>query len=844
MQADLFLDDFETEARIHIEKIEAALLDGESLTGDPQKLNGLFRNAHSLKGTAGFFSLEKIVAVAHEMESLFSRIKDGAVAVSEEIIDVSLQSVDCLKDLADHLQADDAIDISGVLGQLKKYTETAPEEKEFYAAQCPFNFDDPRISAALKEARRFGNKIYYIRLGFNRGLGRFFDQPEIFLDNFLSVGRIIEVIVNDEPVPASKTEIKAPILSALSRRDTSKIELLAASVLEPALFSIATEIDAQNIKPLTYSSVYGKTAEPAAQTYGRVGSEDKNLVIHLNVSAINHLMDLSSELVLARNQLLSLVGNRRKAIPGLAPVLQDLDRLTSEIQEKVMLTRMQRLGGVFGKFPRIIRDAAKRLNKEIAVEIYGDDIRLDKYLLDALTDPITQLVKNAADHGLEPPARRAALGKPPKGKITLSAHTREGAAFIEVSDDGAGIDVEALKSRSLERGIVTAEQLAEMSLNEIYALMFEPGITTVKQVTDLSGRGVGMDIVKTNIEKLGGAIGIESARGKGTTFRIRTPLSLSVINALIIVIDGVQYTVPETHVERIARVAKGNASRRLERLNGSLALSANGRVMPVLLMDEIIAAAGNRPRHFDRNAAVAEALARPVAKCLVLKAGGGTFALLIDDALETVETLIKPLPVFLRDCGCYSGVTVLGDGSAVAILDTENILRMAKIEEAPEREEAEKEVLPAGDVKTAIIFQCSGAEYFALETKDLLRIESVSAGCIQEVGEDRFVNVAGTTVRVARPEDYAPVQKQDYAKNKLYLLTLKKGASPVGLLAGKVLDKAEGAFPIETENMYSDFIHGTCAFDEKVLIFLNAEAIIREIEDGKQSKKNLKTFEA
>ena len=856
MDARFLLDDFEAEARAHIGEIEAAFLAVDALANDHKLIDGIFRNAHSLKGTAGFFALDKIVAVAHELESVFSQIKAGNLVVNEEIADVVLQSVDCLKDLVDHIGDDDGINIKALLKALKKHARH-PKTPNGHAADpvgMPSGFTGHVFGKALQNAMRRGHSVYYITIGFGRGLESDCGPPGALIGNILSIGAIAGAIVNgnaDKPIHNSDGALlTAEIMSALGERGPSTLEFLATSVLEPDLFATAIDMDPAHVRllpkevivPQIAAEEHDQAGLPAIipamedeQIYWKASARKSNFSIRLDISAINGLLDLTNEMILTRNQLLSIVSGYKKSIAGLTPILHDMNRLTSEIQEKVMLTRMQPLSTIFCNFPRIIRDTAKMLHKEIEIQIHGDDVMLDKYLLDSLTDPITQLVRNAADHGLEPPERRVALGKHKSGKITLNAYMHDGSAIVEVKDDGAGIDVEGLKRKALELGIATEEALVAMPQNEVFALMFEPGISTAKRITSVSGRGVGMDIVKTNIEGLGGSIEIDSQSGKGTTVRLKMPLTLSVIRTLIVTIDSVPYAVPETNVERIVRIWRATPSRRLEGVNNALVLTLDGQVIPVVTMEEMDAKArGLEPPPAE--ALLERAKRREVIKCLVLKVEGKDFALLIDDAIETVETLVKPLPIYLQTCLCYSNVTVLGNGNAVAILDAEGILRLMGIEAVEMGAPTGPVQRDAGDQKQVILFQCSGAEYFALEAGEIARIEVIRPEQIQEIGAGRFVNIAGETVRLVRPEDYAPVQKHGYTGEKLYVLTLKKSESPIGLLAGKVLDKIEHAFALDHDRICSDCLFGTSVLDEKVLLFLNPAAIMAEVEKGKKRK--------
>jgi len=863
IETGLFLNDFMTEAKTHVEKIEAAFLDVDSLAGDYQAMNSVFRSAHSLKGTAGFFSLKKIVTVAHELESMFLQIQDGKLTIKDEIVDAVMQSIDCLNDLINNLNDDSSIFIEDVVRELKSFSHIE-ESKEADIKKMPFDFSEKETVAALDKAAKHGHKIYYVHISFNKNLGRYFDNPKELIDNFFSVGSINGAIITEKGADsgenmmfkdATQELMTELIASALTHSADSTLDLLVTSILDFDLFSIAIEIDKSHIRLLHKETVFGTDA-PVAETLRKQSSEiretpqkkqqeqdEGNFFIRLDITVINNLMDLANEMILTRNQLVSSISGYEKTITGLPPILHDLNRLTSEIQEKVMYTRMQPISVVFSKFPRIIRDTAKSLGKEITVEIPVNDVTLDKYLLEALTDPITQLVKNSADHGLESAERREELFKPAKGVITLDAFMRDGFAIIEVKDDGGGIDAEALRNKALDRGIASEESLAAMSRSEIFNLIFEPGISTAKTITNYSGRGVGMDIVKTNIENLGGSIEIESELDIGTTIRLKVPLTLSVIRSLIVTMDTVPYAVPELNVERIVRVWGNSTSKRIEKVNRSLVLSLDGRVIPVVTIHDIEAKATNTDS-MSADEMLEQINRFGVVKCLVLRAGGRCFALLIDDALETEQILVKPLPVYLHGCMRYSNVTVLGSGQAVMILDAEGIMRFMEVnaieDEArkilaennvSEQEDEEEQ----NDIRQVMLFNCSGSEYFAVDIEDISRIESLKQSDIQTIGRGSFINIAGETIRILRPEDYSPVRKRAYSNENLYLLCLKKSEIQVGLLVGKIIDKVDDVFILDEAQLHNDFVTGTSAYKEKILIFLDTAAIADDIKTRKRS---------
>lgn len=864
IETHVFLDDFEVEAGIHVENIEAAFLDSEALSGDSKMMDSVFRSAHSLKGTAGFFSLKKIVAVSHELESVFSQVLTGKLVLNDEIVDVVLQSVDCLRALIEIAPNDSGVETDFVIESLKKHSgDTAPKELA-HDFHMPFTFKDKDLVDLIKNKMQHGHKIYYVRFDYNRNFGKFYTHPELLFEGIVSIGSIVEALINgagvaDKPIKSIRDYAAAnkmdEIVKAITDYDDISVELLVTSVLELELFSIATELDYKSIHLLGKGDIFPsestviKPKEQSAEAADSVDpvkprGNESSFSMRLDISVINGLLDLANEMILTRNHLLSATAMHTKNIAGLAPILHDMNRLTGEIQEKVMFTRMQPISVIFDRFPRIIRDTAKILGKDITVSILNEDVTLDRYLLESLTDPITQLVKNSADHGLEHAEKRIAAGKSKKGTITLNARMHDGSAFIEVMDDGVGIDVDALKNKAIENGVLSEEKAATATKNEIYSLIFEPGMSTAKKISSLSGRGVGMDIVKNNVEKLGGAIEIESEPGEGTTVRLKVPLTLSVIRALIVLIDNIPYAVPDLNVERIVRIYGDTPGKRLERVSKSIVLSLDGQIIPVVTMDEIESAInGTKPVSVKK--ALNQYQRDGITKCLVLRGGGKIFALLIDDALDTEQILVKSLPIYFRNCPCYSSATVLGSGRAVMILDAEGIMRFMDIGdiEADNKGIATLSEDEKVTHRQVVIFRCSGKEYYAVEISDVSRIERIDSGDIQVIGKIEYVNIGEETIRLIRPEDYSPAKKQRCTTEKLSVITLKNSTAPMGFLATEVIDKVDDDFLLTSEQIRSDYITGTSAYNEKVLIFLDSDAIAIKIENEKVNKKSVKKGE-
>ena len=309
---------------------------------------------------------------------------------------------------------------------------------------------------------------------------------------------------------------------------------------------------------------------------------------------------------------------------------------------------------MYYKFPRIIRDISKNLGKEIELTMDGVDVELDKSIIEALGDPLTHLVRNAVDHGIEKPEVREQLGKPKTGRVSLKAYHEGGHVTIDVSDDGAGIDIDIIKEKALEKGIVSQMELDEMGDREALSLLFAPGFSTAKTVTDVSGRGVGMDVVKTNIEKLGGSIEIFTIKGGGTTFRLTLPLTLAIISSLIVEVDGQHFALPQINLQEMVRIKPGDDTRSIEYINESEVLRLRGNLLPLIYLADIL----GLPRKTTDEGGNMDSIMR----VLVLKLGSKRFGLVVDSIYDD-EILVKPLPKFLKECRCYSGVTIMGDGN-------------------------------------------------------------------------------------------------------------------------------------------------------------------------------------
>ncbi|MFQ5785552.1 MAG: chemotaxis protein CheW [Alphaproteobacteria bacterium] len=386
--------------------------------------------------------------------------------------------------------------------------------------------------------------------------------------------------------------------------------------------------------------------------------------IRVGVELLEHLMTMVSELVLTRNQLLQMV--RGQIDNEFDAPLQRLSHVTTELQEGVMKTRMQPIGNAWAKLPRIVRDLSVELGKKIELKMLGAETELDRQVLELIKDPLTHMVRNSADHGLEPPDERKAAGKDETGEITLNAYHEGGHIVIEISDDGKGLDPEKLKANAIEKGLAGKAELAAMSDQQLLQLILRPGFSTATKVTNVSGRGVGMDVVRTNVEKIGGTIELSSALGKGTTLVIKIPLTLAIVSALIVECRGERFAIPQISVVELVR-ASANSGHAVESVNGTPVLRLRDRLLPLISLSRILGI-GDDDEDISRDAETF---------IVVSQIGTHSFGLIVDQVFDTEEIVVKPVAPMLRDIGVYSGNTILGDGSIVMILDMNGIAAVA-----------------------------------------------------------------------------------------------------------------------------------------------------------------------
>jgi two-component system chemotaxis sensor kinase CheA len=607
-------------------------------------------------------------------------------------------------------------------------------------------------------------------------------------------------------------------------------------------------------------------AAPPKKTAAKV-MVDTSIRVH--VSLLDSLMTLAGELVLSRNQLLQTIASND--VRNAETVGQRIDLITSELQEAIMLTRMQPIGNVFGKFPRVVRDLSSKLKKEIDLTIVGKDVELDKTIIESINDPLTHLVRNSVDHGVELPEDRKKAGKPAKGLIVLKAYHAAGQVVIEIIDDGKGLDGEVLAEAAINKGLITIEQAQLMSEKEKINLILLPGFSTAKEVTDVSGRGVGMDVVKTNLDQLGGQVDIISEVGQGTTISIKLPLTLAIIPCQIIMTGGERYAIPQVNLEELLRIPANQVKNRIERVGNAEVVRLRGNLLPLIRLADVLNIKrtyydaddsafkdDRRDRISDRRgkASAQEAedtelqegeaegpegertpvdrrfTASSALNIVVVSNGTMKYGLIVDKLQDSEEIVIKPLGKHLQTCKGYAGATIMGDGRIALILDVTNLAIMADLTSMDGSERATEVALAAEDMVKAqkdkqalLTFRSSEEEQFAVPLNQVERIEKIKRSDIEELGGKRVMQYRGGSLSLLAVDDVAMVQPlADH--DDLLVIVFNISNRIVGLLAIGPIDAIELSVSIDDSTLKQQGIMGSSIIEGQTTMLVDIWEIV------------------
>ena len=534
--------------------------------------------------------------------------------------------------------------------------------------------------------------------------------------------------------------------------------------------------------------------EVSSLATGDSAAHAESLSLRVDVHQLDKLMDLVGELVLARNQILQM--SYREQDPAFLANSQRLNLITTELQEGVAKARMQPIVNVWQQFPRLVRDLGIGCRKKVRLEINGNETELDKGVLEAIKDPLAHLVRNAVDHGIESPEERVAAGKPEEGRLVLRAFHENGQVNIEISDDGAGIDLERVRQKAVDQRLITAEKAPVMEDREILSLIFLPGFSTARTVTNISGRGVGMDVVKTNIERVGGTVVVDSQRGLGTTVRIRIPLTLAIISALMVTASGDRYAIPQPNVIELLQLDELERKKQIDRIQGVTVCRLRGRLLPLVYLDSELQLASLSAD----TASSRKSRGAGDGTVVVLRTHGRQFGLVVDHVNDIQEIVVKPLSKLIRAANIFAGATIVGDGRVSLILDAHGLaLRSSVISEASTHMDERPSDALAPHREILLVFEGARRERFALPLREVTRLEEFPVAAVEETGGhdvtqygDEILPLIRISELLSRGGLKEKAGAQQNGDNEmLKVVVCRKEGSAIGLVVESIIDVVE-----------------------------------------------------
>ncbi len=716
---DELLREFLTETNESLDIVDVELVRFEQEPNNAKILDNIFRLVHTIKGTCGFLGLPRLEALAHAAETLMGKFRDG-MPVTGDAVTLILSTIDRLKEMLDELEQNEAEPEGAdrdLIGELERMAVEGTREELRPVKAATGTL----VAQVLERPLRPG---------------------EVSLDELERAFR--ETVVDAAPkaaAPAPRIEPK-PAPKPESKAKPAKAER----------------------KPADDEDKVDKVA---------------NQSIRVNVDTLENLMTMVSELVLTRNQLLEIV--RRHEDSEFKVPLQRLSNVTAELQEGVMKTRMQPIGNAWQKLPRIIRDLAGELKKDIELEMHGAETELDRQVLDLIKDPLTHMVRNSADHGLETPEQRRAAEKPEKGTIRLSAYHEGGHIIIEIADDGRGLNTTRIKQKALENGLATESELEKMTEAQIHKFIFAAGFSTAAEVTSVSGRGVGMDVVRNNIDQIGGTIDVKSVPGEGSSFMIKIPLTLAIVSALIVEAGGERFAIPQLAVIELVR-AQANSEHRIERIKDTPVLRLRNKLLPLIHLKTLLKmdAAGSEPEN---------------GFIVVTQVGRQTFGIVVDGVFHTEEIVVKPMSTKLRHIAMFSGNTILGDGSVIMIIDPNGIAQSvgsAGTQAADEPGDAQQ----AGQVEKTVsllVFRAGSQQPKAVPLSLVTRLEEIDCRKIELSNGRHMVQYRGQLMPLIRVSDDVRMR----AEGTQPLLVFSDAGRSMGLVVDEIVDIVEDKLDIQ-----------------------------------------------
>ena len=765
---DDLLSEFLTETNEGLGVLDVELVKLEQNPNDPELLSNIFRLMHTIKGTCGFLGLPRLESVAHSGENILGRVRDGELEVTPEAVSLILECLDRIREILEVLEATES-EPAGDDSELIARLDACAEGKTAAAAPAAEPAAEPAEASAGEPAAATGEGT---------------DAEDSVEAVAAEAESAVAAEASADP-EMTDAETAEPVAADTSGADAGPEDVEPAVQLAEA----TPEVPAPAEAVAAEKPKVEKTGE--AETHKE--SSVANQSIRVNVELLENLMTMVSELVLTRNQLLQILRSQKET--EFAAPLQRLNHVVSELQEGVMKTRMQPIGNAWAKLPRIIRDLAHELGKKIDLTMKGADTELDRQVLDLIKDPLTHMVRNSADHGLETPAERRRAGKPETGTVMLNAYHEGGHIIIEIADNGKGLNSQAIKRKAIANGLASEAELEALSDQQIMQFIFKPGFSTAEQVTAVSGRGVGMDVVRTNIERIGGTVELNSVPGKGTKFTIKIPLTLAIVSALIVECAGERFAIPQLSVIELVRTSS-RSENQIEHIKDTPVLRLRNRLLPLVSLRELL-----RLDSFDLPDTEAE---KDDHFIVVAQVGTYTFGIIVDRVFDTEEIVVKPVAPILRDIQLFSGNTILGDGSVVMILDPNGIAsQTGEINVADGHGEAsEQRHMRREDEVALLVFRSGDDAPKAVPLALVARLEEIDLSHVEDSNGQHVVQYRGVLMPLVSMED----DRELGSEGRQPVLVFSDRGRSMGLVVDDIVDIVEGRLNVELTSDRQGFV--------------------------------------
>jgi two-component system chemotaxis sensor kinase CheA len=763
--------DFLVESYENLDRLDRELVGLEKNPHDRDALGSVFRTIHTIKGTCGFLGFNQLEKVAHVGENLLSRLRDGQLTLNPELTTALLGMVDAVRQILG------SIEVNGAEGER----------------------DDTELIATLTRLQQSSE-------GSPKSKGAPATQNAYEPDAVPS--SIGDILMQRAGVTSAEIQLAA------EKQNEGDPRRLGEILVEQGAAQPADIVDALRI-----------------QQSSRVHAAASDSTIRVDVGLLDKLMNLVGELVLARNQILQFAKGVKDT--SFLAASQRLNLITTELQSGVMKTRMQPIGNIWNQFPRTVRDVALGCGKEVGIEMEGKETELDKTIIEAIKDPLTHLVRNSVDHGIELPEERIKVGKDPAGRLILRAFHEGGQVNIEISDDGAGLNGERIRKKALARALITAEQASRMTEREIFNLIFLPGFSTAEKVTNVSGRGVGMDVVKTNVEGIGGTVDIHSTLGRGTTVRVKIPLTLAIIPALVVTCGGDRYAIPQVSLLELVRLKADEVSKGIELVHGAPIYRLRGSLLPLVYLSRELKLGA------DANPAAANDCGVNI---VVLQADERPFGLVVDQINDTEEIVVKPLRKQLKTVKTFAGSSIMGDGKVALILDVLGLAQRARvITETRDRALTEKATDSAGtvaDKQTFLLFAGPGDSRMAIPLSTLARLEEFPVAQVEVSGRQWVTQYRGQILPLIRLNLVMEERRNGLRawpappmpdSGPIQVLVLSHEGRSYGLVVDRILDIVEDRADVRSAATRAPVLYSVVIGD-RVTELLDIPAILRSAD--------------